>query len=67
MLGFIASVIEAFFSSFWKGLFPAKTADAQRADDLGATNDALKSEATAAEDAPTSEMAMSEILKEHHL
>jgi hypothetical protein len=67
MWGFIASVIKAAFSTFWGRIFPAKTADEQRAEDTKITNDALRDEAKAAETAPTDETAMEALLRKGKL
>jgi hypothetical protein len=67
MWGFIASVIKAAFSTFWGRLFPAKTADSQRADDLQANVNAIMAEAKAAETAPTDETAMEALLRKGKL
>jgi hypothetical protein len=60
----IQTVVTAFFSGFWKRLFPAKTADGQRADDLAAENKSLVAEAKAGAEAPTDKTAMERLLQE---
>lgn len=70
MRWFYVAVKAAFagvFGSAWSRLFPAKTADAQRADDLGQSLRVAGAEAQAAAGAPTDKASLIDTLKRHQI
>ena len=63
----IKAFFAAIFGSLWGRLFPAKTADAQRAEDLSNVVKIQAAESQAATSAPDSKTKLEALLEEHRL